>query len=382
MSLTPTTPNLQNQSRAEIVKSLWKQEGSGWAKAGIVVAGVLVVGAVVKFLDPIMETVANLSENLLMAGVYLGIFALITTPIWEPHMRALCLQKYLMLVHNLLKSEVEKDPIGAIRVNVRKISDRLVDFMIAIKQLAGSKAGIQNDIIANQKDIDNKTGLARTAEKERDRLQAQCDHLTAQGASEDDINEMKLQIQQLDLRATNAWAEAGDLQNGQTELQDQLKVTSNFYFNLSQIGNVLDATVKKQTASADNYEKRRKRFQTSQVAIDRARGIITPDTQEAEINDIAINKLNEEVANTMGDMEDLQHLTSTMILDAKLQTGANASAAQQKFNEIAARIQKKPSAPASLTSGAPQGFLDAKMNASGQYEVPSTSYADVFKDKK
>jgi hypothetical protein len=387
MSLTPYTPDLQNKSKSEVVSELWKQPGMGWAKLALGLVLFLAVGGIAVWFDPIMHSIVDLLQQGVIGIVTLGVAALLTTPIWEPHMRNFVMYKYLVMVHNMLKSDVEKDPIGYIRVQVAKVMKRVEEYHKAIVLLNGSKMGIINDINQSQKDYAKKQALAHQADLETESLKQQKIRLVAQGATEQDIQELDLSIQTTDLHAKACWSEAGEIDNGLTDLQDQLKQVSKGYFNLSQIANVLDATAKRQSQQADYLEKRQARWNTTQKAVNAANSVLSPDAQEIEITNIAINKLNADVANTMGAMEELERITGPMIIDNKLQTAANASLAQQKFEEIAARLQNQkapvimPTDAPALGAGSPQSYLDAKVNSQGQFEVPAASYDKMFNKK-
>jgi hypothetical protein len=280
----------------------------------------------------------------------------------------------------MVSAIVQTDPIAVIRINITKMREQLQSFQGVITTLAGSKRALEDDIRKKEEDILMQGNKAKQVEKMILSKQAQ---LSSSTSSSND-QQLQLDIQKLGLDKNNYLTAAGLQMRGVAKEKSMLKSTDYFYFNLSRLGNVIEAQIDQKTQEADQLAQERKTILAAQKAINAATGLLRPDPASLEMNNQALEYLQDETENTLGAMDDLNHWSQKYLTDFDITNAAAAEAAQIKFDELTARLSGTVNVPTTtiVTSGQTLATVNATRNKDGVYEEQNPGnapYTDFLK---
>ena len=322
MSLTPTTPNLPN-------KDFWKSDSGlygkifAWTLAAIACGGVLLFwGLIVPFL---LATAANTLGLLclLMAG------AILTAPIWSSSLRRLITIKYELVIRKLTKAMVDDDPIGVLRRNISKLREQGVKFSAAVTQVAQGKKALELDIQNSQAGIQSNRQLAASTDNEIAKAFAMF-----QSASPASKPDLQLKVERLRLQKGGYERSAGMQIQSIKDEQSILDTTTDMYIKLCRLRDLAEFKVDDLTQQADFYEKRRKVIMGAQAGIAAGKTIIGGDPKELELVEMAVNKLNDETADTLGEMDDFNRWSDRHLTDMDIKNGAAAAEGHDLFAKL------------------------------------------------
>jgi hypothetical protein len=374
MSLTPT-PNFQS-----VAKSFWDKREGKLGKA-VLVGGVLLILAVLIFfwgmIVPFLESMIYNTIDLVI-GIAILCFLLFLATNKRVHM--LVSMMFQMTMRWMVSAIVQTDPIAVIRINITKMREQLQSFQGVITTLAGSKRALEDDIRKKEEDILMQGNKAKQVEKMILSKQGQ---LSSSTSSSDD-QQLQLDIQKLGLDKNNYLTAAGLQMRGVAKEKSMLKSTDYFYFNLSRLGNVIEAQIDQKTQEADQLAQERKTILAAQKAINAATGLLRPDPASLEMNNQALEYLQDETENTLGAMDDLNHWSQKYLTDFDITNAAAAEAAQIKFDELTARLSGTVNVPTTtiVTSGQTLATVNATRNKDGVYEEQdpgNAPYSDFLK---
>ena len=356
MSLTPITPDL---STGKDFKDLtFPAKFLLWGALAASCAAILWFwGLIVPF---VLATAANTVGLALM----LIALAIITSPLWNSDVKRYLLLKYDLTMRKLLKAVVDDDPIGVLRRNITKLKEQSVKFSTAVTQVATGKKALELDIIASQ------NGIA-----ENKRLAASTDQATAAAISAyqnsdnpSQKQELQLKVERLKLQKGGYEQSAGIQMQSIKDEQSILDTTNEMYMKLCRLRDLAEFKVDQLTQQADFYEKRRKIIMGAQAGINAGRNILKGDPKELELVDMAINKLNDETANTLGEMDDFNRWSDKHLTDMDIRNGAAAAEGRNLFAAVENKLT------AGTSNSIPQfPVLTAVQGSDGIYSTPSSS---------
>jgi hypothetical protein len=374
MSLTPT-PNFQS-----VAKSFWDKREGKLGKAVLVGGALLILAVLIFFWGMIVPFLESMIYNTidLVIGIAILCFLLFLATNKRVHM--LVSMMFQMTMRWMVSAIVQTDPIAVIRINITKMREQLQSFQGVITTLAGSKRALEDDIRKKEEDILMQGNKAKQVEKMILSKQGQ---LSSSTSSSDD-QQLQLDIQKLGLDKNNYLTAAGLQMRGVAKEKSMLKSTDYFYFNLSRLGNVIEAQIDQKTQEADQLAQERKTILAAQKAINAATGLLRPDPASLEMNNQALEYLQDETENTLGAMDDLNHWSQKYLTDFDITNAAAAEAAQIKFDELTARLSGAVNVPTTtiVTTGQTLATVNATRNKDGVYEEQdpgNAPYSDFLK---
>jgi len=374
MSLTPT-PNFQT-----VAKSFWDKREGKLGKAVLVGGALLILGVLIFFWGMIVPFLESMIYNTidLVIGIAILCFLLFLATNKRVHM--LVSMMFQMAMRWMVSAVVQTDPIAVIRINITKMREQLQAFQGVITTLAGSKRALEDDIRKKEEDILMQGNKAKQVEKMIANKQAQLSSSTSSSADQ----QLQLEIQKLGLDKNNYLTAAGLQMRGVAKEKSMLKSTDYFYFNLSRLGNVIEAQIDQKTQEADQLAQERKTILAAQKAINAATGLLRPDPASLEMNNQALEYLQDETENTLGAMDDLNHWSQKYLTDFDITNAAAAEAAQIKFDELTARLSGTVNVPTTtiITTGQTLTTVNATRAKDGVYEEQdpgNAPYSDFLK---
>ena len=330
MSLTPTPPSF-----GAMTKSFWDRREGKLGKAFLVAGALAVFALLFFFWGLIVPFVVSTIDNTIHLVIAIAILLFLLFLATNKRVHLLVSTMFQMTMRWMVSAVVQTDPIAVIRINITKMREQLQSFQRVITTLAGSKRALEDDIHRKEEDILMQGNKAQQVEKMIQNKQGQ---LAAAGSNYSVQQQLQLELQKLGLDKNNYMTAAGLQMRGAEKERSMLKSTDYFYFNLSRLGNVIEAQINQKTQEADQLAQERKTILAAQKAINAATGLLRPDPASLEMNNQALEYLQDETENTLGAMDDLNHWSQKYLTDFDVTNAAAAAAAQAKFDELTARL--------------------------------------------
>ena len=269
-------------------KSFWQRpEG---------VTGMLFMGGIILgggyLLWRVLPTLIALTENVLYLSGMLIVLAAVIYMILDPRMRNLVWYMYKSVMRWFTGLFVQIDPIGILKSYVESLEDNLSKMNKQIGILRGQMHKLKEMIVNNQKEIQNNLSMANRA---KDSAQEGMMVLKARRAGRLQDSNMKLD----------------ELYRKMEILQ---KVLSKMYENSSILKEDIadQIVVKEQEYNA---------ITTSASAMRSAMNIINGDSDKKQMFDMAMDHINEDVSQKVGEMERFMDVSSNFMNSIDLQNG-------------------------------------------------------------
>ncbi len=269
-------------------KSFWQRpEG---------VTGMLFMGGIILgggyLLWRVLPTLIKMTEDVLYLSGMLIVLAAIIYMILDPRMRNLVWYMYKSVMRWFTGLFVQIDPIGILKSYVESLEDNLSKMNKQIGILRGQMHKLKEMIVNNQKEIQNNLSMANRA---KDSAQEGMMVLKARRAGRLQDSNMKLD----------------ELYRKMEILQ---KVLSKMYENSSILKEDIadQIVVKEQEYNA---------ITASASAMRSAMNIINGDSDKKQMFDMAMDHINEDVSQKVGEMERFMDVSSNFMNSIDLQNG-------------------------------------------------------------
>ncbi len=283
-NITPAQPT----GNFSTPKTFWQRpEGVTGALFG---AAILIGGGYLLY--KALPTLIKLAENTLyLAGILAALGALLYV-VFDPRMRNLIWFAYKSIMRSITGMFVTIDPIGILKSYVESLQDNLGKMSKQIGSLQGQMRQMQTLMETNTKDIETSMKLANQAQKLGQEPQVV-----------------------LNTRKAARLQESNEKYNVLFKKMEMLKrVLSKMYEN----SEILLEDTKDQVKVK---EQERKAIRTSHSAMRSAMNILSGDPDKRAMFDMAMDSINNDVANKVGEMERFMDMSSNFMNSIDLQNG-------------------------------------------------------------
>ncbi len=269
-------------------KSFWKRpEGiTGLIFMLAVIAG----GGYLLYIG--LPTLIALAQNTLYLAGMLLVLGAIVYMVLDPKMRNLVWYMYKSVMRNITSMFVTIDPIGILKNYVEDLEDNLVKMRKQIGALRGQMRKLMGIMEQNNSDIENNMKLASAA---RD----------------------KGKEQQM-LLATRKAARLKESNQKYQALHNKMEVMYRILNKMHQNSEILLEDTKDQVKLK---EQERKAIRASHGAMKSAMSVISGDPDKRAMFDAAMEAINDDVANKVGEMERFMEMSANFMDSVDLQNG-------------------------------------------------------------
>jgi len=269
-------------------KSFWKRpEG---VTGTIFLVGLLIGGGYL--LSIALPTLIALASNILYLSGMLLVLAAVIYMVLDPKMRTLVGYMYKSVMRWITGIFVNIDPIGILKSYVDDLKDNLSKMSTQIGALRGQMRKLKMLMEKNEKEIDNNMKLASMAKQKGKDQQV---ILSARKASR--------------LKDSNAKYLA---------LHNKMEVMHRILAKMYQNSEILLEDTKDQV---NLKEQERKAIRASHSAMKSAMSVISGDPDKRAMFDAAIEAVNDDVANKVGEMERFMEMSANFMDSVDLQNG-------------------------------------------------------------
>ncbi|MEM1323495.1 MAG: hypothetical protein AAGG75_24735 [Bacteroidota bacterium] len=269
-------------------KSFWrKPEGV----TGAIFLGALLIGGGYLFSLALPALLALAQQTLYLALMLLAL-AVIVYMVLDPKMRNLVWYMYKSVMRWITGVFVTIDPIGILKNYVEDLQDNLGKMSKQIGALRGQMRKLKMLIESNNKEIDNNMKLASMAKK-------------------------KGKEQQMVLAARKA-SRLKDSNGKYQTLHNKMEVMHRILSKMYQNSEILLEDTKDQVKLK---EQERKAIRASHSAMKSAMSVISGDPDKRAMFDAALEAINDDVANKVGEMERFMEMSANFMDSVDLQNG-------------------------------------------------------------
>lgn len=269
-------------------KSFWKKP-EGTTGAIFLVA---LLGGLGYLVASNLDFLIGLFEQTLYLGILLAVLAAVVYMVLDPRMRNLVWYSYKSIMRWFTGLFVQIDPIGILKSYVDDLQNNLVKMRKQVGVLKGQMRKLQNLVKENEETIQDQMKLASAA---RDKgMDSQLTLATRKAARLKDSNE-KYQV-----------------------LLNKMQVMYRILTKMEQNSIILLEDTKDQVALK---EQERKAIRTSHSAMKSAMSVISGDPDKRAMFDAAMENINDDVANKVGEMERFMEMSANLMDSIDLQQG-------------------------------------------------------------
>ena len=293
----------------------------------------------------------TLVTNMLYLGLLGGALAGLVFLVMNGTVQTLAKNIFQSVCRGIATCYTTIDPIGILRNQL----DDMVKAKSELDQTVQKFAGSDNKLTA---DINQKTALVQTLMGKADELGRRID--AGQFKNPDDLETAKLQKE--------TWeANAGLEYQGIQQLQELEKQTADMLEKFRHWSRVSDAKIDRMKIKVDFYAKQRAAILVAQKTLGIGIRLLRGDPEQLKLVDGAIEYLNDDAAQTIGEIQDFNKLSSKMLLDIDVENSANARAARQALMaKMGSKLEESAAKPSAVSQ------LEQALAANGQIpSVPS-----------
>lgn len=269
-------------------KSFWQRpEGV----TGMIFLAALILGGGYLFMIALPTLIALAANTLYLAGMLLVLAAVIYM-VLDPKMRTLVGYMYKSVMRAVTGVFVNIDPIGILKSYVEDLRKNLKKMSTQIGAIRGQMRQLKNIMDKNTKDIDNNLKLARAAKAKGNDKQLM---LSSRKAAR--LQESNKKYQAL-----------------HNKMEVMYRILTKMYQNSEILIEDTDDQVKVK-------EQERKAIRASHGAMKSAMSVISGDPDKRAMFDAAMEAVNEDVANKVGEMERFMEMSANFMDSVDLQNG-------------------------------------------------------------
>jgi hypothetical protein len=278
-----------------------------WEKPEGKMALVPVIGiAVLLFLfgGPIGNFIVNAVDNLLhLVVVAIALFVILFL-LFDKHFRMFLSYLYLGLMRWLVSAFVSIDPISVLKSYLEKMKDKKDEFQSAMNDLNGQKVSIEQDLKKDTKAYNDCANQYSAAKKQNNQRVADIN-----GKQMARLNEILAQEQQA--------------------LQKMLTVL----VVLTRYRDVCDDTIQDWSNEIAFRDRQQKQSRSINKAMRAAMGILKGLPDDEQARDIALEKLEHEYAQKMGEVEQALDVTKAIVSGADVKDAAAIEQADRLYED-------------------------------------------------
>ena len=323
-------------------KSFWqKPEG---ITGTIFAAGALIGGGYLLY--KALPTLITLAENTLYLGGLLMALAALIYVVLDPRMRNLIWFAYKSVMRWITGIFVTIDPIGILKSYVESLEDNLAKMNKQIANLTGQMVQLKRTMDSNTTEIDGAMKLASAAKKQDNEAQLV---LNTRKAARLEESNAKFQ-----------------------ELYKRMEILKKVLSKMHENSGILLEDTKDQVRVK---EMERKAIRTSHSAMQSAINILSGDPDKRAMFEMAMENINNDVANKVGEMERFMEMSSKVMGSIDLQNGVFEDEGLSMLNEweknstLMLLGKKEDSAPLELKElPKPDAATNNDANAAGGYD--------------
>jgi len=332
-------------------KSFWdKKEG----KPGMLLTGLLAAGGIyglylaLPFLIRLTTDLVDFTNHLIELGISAGVLVGLIYIVMNGTVQTLAKNIFQSICRGIATCYTTIDPIGILRNNL----DDMVKAKAELDQTVQKFAGSDNKLTA---DINQKKALVQTLMGKADELGRRID--AGQFKDADSLETAKLQKETWEANAGLEYQGIQQLQELETQTADMLEKFRHW-------SRVSDAKIDRMKIKVDFYAKQRAAILMAQKTLGIGIRLLKGDPEQLKLVDGAIEYLNDDAAQTIGEIQDFNKLSSKMLLDVDIENSANARAARQALMaQMGSKFEDSAAKPSAVSQ------LEAALAANGQ--VPS-----------
>jgi hypothetical protein len=279
---------------------------------------------------------AAMANTLELIGLIAAIVA-IGYVVFDPQMRTLAAYAYRSLTRFITGQFVELDPIGILNTYVERIKERLADMDKGLGILRGQRDHLSAQINTNEENRVHNLELAQQAQKRGDAMR----------------QEMTLKARQ-----------AGRLEKSNLKLKDLLERVETLYRTMSKMREASALLAQDIEGEVEVKTTERKALLAGYTAFTKARAIMDGGGAERDLFDLTMEKLTDDYANKMGEIEQFLDMSKSFINGMDLDNGI--------YEEKAlAQLQEWEQKGSSLLSTPPPGTPKVRVQG---------DFADILED--
>jgi len=342
MSSSSVTPSLANFSP----KSFWaKKEG----KPGMILAAILAAAGAYGLylaLPFLILMVTNMIELSILVGVLVGMFVLVM----NGTVQNLAKNIFQSVCRGIATIYTTIDPIGILKNNLDDMRKAKAELDATIQRFSGS----DNKLVTK---IGDKTEEIKT-------LMSQAQQARKMAAATGD----KDKAETLNLKAETFEQKAGMLMDGVKQLQTLEVQTHDMLDKFRHWSRVSDAKIDRTAMKVEFYAEQRAMILDAQKTLGVGMKLLRGNPEQLKLVDGAIEFLADDAARTVGEIQEFNRLSDSMLTDLDIVESANADKARQKFAAFGEKLDNDAAKPSAV-----QQLEAALSGASAPITMPTGS---------
>ena len=312
-------------------KTFW-QRPEGAAGKALLVLGVGAVGvAFFIFWGAIVPFVVATLADTLLACVYAGILIVVgMTAFGIPPfgvIRQVIRNAFQSLSRGIARCFVEIDPIGILRNNLDDMKKEKASLDSTVEKFSGSEEQLQRK-------IEEKTQTAK-------KYFAQGQIATQKANAATDA----LSKQKYALASQTYTEQAGMLLQGVKQLESLEKDTSHLLETFQNWSQLADAKIQRTSFKVDFLAEQRQIIVAAKSTLSFGQRLLKGKPEQEQMVDMAIEYLEQDTAQTLGQIREFSRFTDKLTTDQDIESGANAEIARQQFAEFSQKLITAGSTP-------------------------------------
>lgn len=273
-----------------------------------------------------LPTLITLASNTLYLAGILAALAAVVYMVLDPKMRNLVWYVYKSIMRSITGMFVQIDPIGILKSYIDSLRDNLSKMNTQISSLKGQMYKLNEMIKQNQRDIQNNIGLAGKAKE----------------LGKESIMVLKAR-------------KAGRLQESNMKLDDLYKRMEVLYRVLTKMYENSEIMLEDLQDQVTVKEQEYKAIKASHSAIRSAQAILSGNSDQKYMYDMALEAMAEDVGQKVGEMERFMDMSKNFMDSIDLQNGVFEEEGMQM-------LEKWEKEGVSFLLGGEKGKIIAKAN--------------------
>lgn len=344
MASASTTPNFSNFSP----KSFWKKpEG----KPGMILMAALgIAGAYGLYLA--LPFLITLVSNLIELGVLIGVLVGMIMLVMNGTVQTLAKNIFQSVCRGIAMMYTTIDPIGILKNQLDDMKKAKDELDRTVQKFAGSLNNL-------------KTNIARKTQQIMD-FKAKADAAQRMLASKTD----PLERERIQLEEQTFLQNAGLLMQTNQQLQGLADQTSDMLTKFRHWSQISDAKIQRTGFQVDVLAQQRDMVLSAKSTLGVGMRLLKGDPEQLKLVDGAIEYLQQDAAETLGEIEEFNRYSDKLLTDIDIENNANADLARQKFAEMGSKLEASANRP-DVSSQAVQQ-LQAALSGATPVSLPKT----------
>jgi hypothetical protein len=330
-------------------KSFWKKpEGT----PGMILMGLAALAGAVGlyFALPFLITLVS---NTIELGILAGVLAAMVYVVMNGTVQALAKNIFQSICRGIARTYTTIDPIGILRNQLDDMKKAKEELDETVQKFAGSYNNLKSNIARKNQQIMDFKAKADAAGR---MLQSKTD---------------PLERERIQLEQQTFLQNAGMVMQTQGQLQalaDQTKDMLDKFRHWSQIS---DAKIQRTGFQVELLAEQRTMVLAAKRTLGIGMRLLKGDPEQLKLVDGAIEYLQEDAAQTLGEIEEFNRYSDKLLTDIDIENNANAEVARAKFAEMGSKLEASANRP-DVGSAAIQQLQAALAQANSPISIPTT----------